>query len=149
MQLAANFLSLEPMSQVNGCSGIVNFDGIGFSQMFALDTSIIRMIIEWAQRVIPVRLDEVVCVNTSFLFDVMLQIFSPFLEDDLRNAFYVENNFQNVARTFSAEILEKHYGGKLENGHSYGKQFYRLMENHLDEIKGKFKKLKVFLLKYL
>lgn len=138
IQLTVNFMLLEPMSQVSGGVGIVNYDGLGFSHIVAIKISLIPVIMEFAQNVMPIRIGGAYIVNNSYLFNILFQIMKPFLEGELKENLHIEgSNFENIVKAIGGDILEKRFGGKLENGIPYGKEFYKIMESHISEIEGR------------
>lgn len=74
---------VEPNSQVRGVIVIMDFDGLGMSQVRALTPSWSKRLLTFIQDAMPLRLKEVHVVNQPFIFNMVWTLFKPFVKEKL------------------------------------------------------------------
>lgn len=76
---------LEKSSQINGVVVIMDFDGLGMKQVKALSPASQKRLLTFIQDAMPMRLKEVHFVKQPFIFNMVWQLFKPFVKEKLKN----------------------------------------------------------------
>lgn len=74
---------VEENTQIRGVVVIMDFDGLGMSQVRALTPSWSKRLLTFIQDAMPIRLKEVHIVNQPFIFNMVWTLFKPFVKDKL------------------------------------------------------------------
>lgn len=74
---------VEESSQVRGVVVIMDFDGLGMSQVRALSPSWSKRLLTFIQEAMPLRLKQVHMVNQPFIFKLVWALFQPFVQKKL------------------------------------------------------------------
>lgn len=74
---------VEENSQVRGVVVIMDFDGLGMSQVRALTPAWSKRLLIFIQDVMPLRLKQVHMVNQPFIFNMVWTLFKPFVREKL------------------------------------------------------------------
>lgn len=74
---------VEPNTQVRGVVVIMDFDGLGLSQVRALTPSFSKRLITFIQDAMPIRLKQVHIINQPFVFNMVWKLFKPFIREKL------------------------------------------------------------------
>lgn len=74
---------LEEETQVRGVVCIMDFDGLGMSQVKALSLTFSKRLLAFIQEAMPLRMKEVHFVKQPFLFKMVWSLFKPFVKEKL------------------------------------------------------------------
>lgn len=74
---------VEESTQVRGVVVIMDFDGLGMSQVRALTPSWSKRLLTFIQDAAPMRLKQVHIVNQPFIFNMVWTLFKPFVREKL------------------------------------------------------------------
>lgn len=74
---------VEENTQIRGAVVIMDFDGLGMSQVCALTPSWSKRLLTFIQDAMPIRLKQVHIVNQPFIFNMVWKLFKPFVKDKL------------------------------------------------------------------
>lgn len=74
---------LEPESQIRGVVVIMDYNNLGMKQVKALSPSFSLLLLSFIQEAMPLRLKEVHIVRQPFIFNVVWNIFKPFIKAKL------------------------------------------------------------------
>lgn len=74
---------VEQNTQVRGVVVIMDFDGLGMSQVRALTPAWSKRLLTFIQDAMPLRLKEVHMVNQPFIFNMVWTLFKPFVREKL------------------------------------------------------------------
>lgn len=75
---------LEPETQIRGGVVILDFDGLSTKQVMALTPAVSMRLLNFIQEAMPLRLKEVHIVKQPFIFNMVWQIFKPFIKEKLK-----------------------------------------------------------------
>lgn len=75
---------LEPITQINGVVVIMDFNNLGLKQVKAFSPSFSMLLLSFIQNAMPLRLKEVHIVQQPFIFNMIWNIFKPFIEPKLK-----------------------------------------------------------------
>lgn len=82
---------LEPETQVNGVVVVMDFEGLGMKQAKAFTPAFSYRLLTFIQEAMPLRLKEIHMVKQPFIFNIVWNIFKPFIKEKLskrvRNCF--------------------------------------------------------------
>ncbi|XP_014219784.1 clavesin-1 [Copidosoma floridanum] len=105
---------LEPETQVHGVVVIMDFDGLSMKQVLALTPSFSMRLLSFIQEAMPLRLKEVHYVNQPFLFNMVWQMFKPFVKEKLKSRMYFHGTkMKSLHAHMVPSHLPKNYGGQL------------------------------------
>lgn len=74
---------IEENTQVRGAVVIMDFDGMGMSQVLALTPSWSKRLLVFIQDAMPIRLKQVHMVNQPYIFNMVWKLFKPFVKEKL------------------------------------------------------------------
>lgn len=75
---------LEPETQIKGVVVIMDYKNLGMRQVKALSPSFSLLLLSFIQDAMPLRLKEVHMVNEPYIFNLVWNIFKPFIRDKLK-----------------------------------------------------------------
>lgn len=74
---------VEQSTQVRGVVVIMDFDGLGMSQVRSLTPAWSKRLLTFIQDAMPIRLKQVHIVNQPYIFNLIWTLFKPFVRDKL------------------------------------------------------------------
>ncbi len=74
---------VEESTQVRGVVVIMDFDGLGLSQVRALSPSFSKRLLTFIQDAMPIRMKQVHIINQPFVFSMVWKLFKPFIREKL------------------------------------------------------------------
>ncbi|XP_032668664.1 clavesin-1 [Odontomachus brunneus] len=105
---------LEPETQIYGCVVIMDFDGLSMKQVMGLSPSFSMRLLSFIQDAMPLRLKEVHFVKQPFLFNMVWQMFKPFVKEKLKKRmFFHGTKMSSLHSHIPPSHLPKNYGGEL------------------------------------
>lgn len=81
---------LEPTSQIAGAVVIFDMDGLSLQQTCKFTPSFAKMVVDWLQDAMPLRIKNIHIINQPFIFNAVFNLFKPFLRPKLRNRVNVD-----------------------------------------------------------
>jgi len=126
----------EPQSQICGIVVLMDFSGLGMKQVKGLTPSFSLRLLSFIQEAMPLRLKEVHIVNQPFLFNVVWQMFKPFVKDKLKKRlFFHGNNMESLHKHIDPDHLPENYGGKLPKINYSSVDWYPILRTLDNDIK--------------
>lgn len=74
---------VEESTQVRGVVVIMDFDGLGLSQVRALSPSFSKRLLTFIQDAMPIRMKQVHIINQPYVFNMVWKLFKPFIREKL------------------------------------------------------------------
>ncbi|XP_050527273.1 alpha-tocopherol transfer protein isoform X2 [Daktulosphaira vitifoliae] len=119
---------LEPATQVAGAQVIFDMDGLSLQQTWQFSPPFAKRIVDWLQDSIPARIKGIHIVNQPVLFNVVFNLFKPFLREKLRSRIIFHGTDRvSLHKHLSPSCLPKHYDGTLEIPLITGLQWYEVL----------------------
>ncbi|XKL68215.1 hypothetical protein PGB90_003706 [Kerria lacca] len=112
--LLAQAAMREPKTQICGITLINDMKGLGFQHVWQITPSFVKMILEWTQDLLPIRVKEIHFVFQTYIFKTVYAIFKPFLKEKLRNRIFLHGyDMSSLPKHIDAKYLPIEYGGLL------------------------------------
>lgn len=127
---------LEPETQIYGAVVIMDFDGLSMKQVVGLSPSFSMKLLNFIQDAMPLRLKEVHIVKQPFLFNMVWQMFKPFVREKLKKRMFFHGSKMSSLHAYMAPShLPKNYGGDLPELTYTSADWYPILIKHEDKIK--------------
>lgn len=116
---------LEKSTQINGSVVVMDFDGLSMKQVKALTPAYTKRLLTFIQDAMPLRLREVHFVKQPFIFNMVWQLFKPFVKEKLKNRMFFHGaDMKKLHKHIPAEFWPSNYGGTLPEIDYSGKDWY-------------------------
>ncbi|XP_058795518.1 clavesin-1 [Phymastichus coffea] len=127
---------LEPETQVHGVVVIMDFDGLSMKQVLGLTPAFSMRLLSFIQEAMPLRLKEVHFVKEPFIFNMVWQMFKPFVKEKLKKRmFFHGSKMSSLHKHMAPSHLPKNYGGELPEIDYSGADWYPTIINYEDHIR--------------
>ncbi|XP_014472766.1 PREDICTED: alpha-tocopherol transfer protein-like [Dinoponera quadriceps] len=104
----------EPETQICGTVVIMDFDGLSMKQVMGLSPSFSMRLLTFIQDAMPLRLKEVHIVKQPFLFNMVWQMFKPFVKEKLKKRmFFHGSKMSSLHAHIPPSHLPKNYDGEM------------------------------------
>ncbi|KAJ8960653.1 hypothetical protein NQ314_006045 [Rhamnusium bicolor] len=84
IMVAIEIAMLEPKTQLGGVHVIIDLSGLSLVHVYQFSPHIAKLIIDWVQECAPVRLKGIHLINQPYIFNLLFQMFRPFLGEKLK-----------------------------------------------------------------
>ncbi|XP_063529416.1 retinaldehyde-binding protein 1 isoform X1 [Cydia strobilella] len=119
---------MEPVSQICGAQVIMDMEGLSMQQVWQFTPQFAKRLLDWLQESIPVRIKGVFIVNQPYIFNMVYQLFKPFLKEKLRSRLlFVGKDWELLHKYVSPKCLPEAYGGTLSTPKITGPQWLELL----------------------
>jgi len=106
--------ALEPQAQVLGGIGIFDLEGLSLNQAWYVTPSVAKKIISLMVTCMPVRTNAIHIINNNWAFDMVYQMFKPFINERMRERLFVHGtDLSSLHKYVSPSHLPQKYGGDL------------------------------------
>ncbi|XP_017773249.1 PREDICTED: clavesin-1 isoform X2 [Nicrophorus vespilloides] len=127
---------LEPETQVRGCVVIMDFDGLSMKQVMAMSPAFSMKLLSFIQDAMPLRLKEVHMVKQPFIFNMVWNIFKPFIKEKLKKRiFFHGSKMSSLHKYMQPSHLPKNYDGQMPAINYTGADWYPAIDSHIEHIK--------------
>ncbi|KAF5300286.1 hypothetical protein FQA39_LY11143 [Lamprigera yunnana] len=121
--------AIEPNTQVAGAVVIFDMDGLTLQQTWQFTPSFAKRIVDWLQDAIPIRLKNIHIVNEPYIFNIVFNLFKPFLREKLKKRIIFHgNDRKSLHQYISPECLNECYGGTVVLPRISGPQWHELLK---------------------
>ncbi|XP_076634484.1 retinaldehyde-binding protein 1 [Colletes latitarsis] len=105
---------LEPETQIFGTVVIMDFEALAMKQVMGFTPSFSMKLLTFIQDAMPLRLKEIHIVKQPFLFNMVWQMFKPFVREKLKKRmFFHGSKMASLHTHIPPSHLPKNYGGDL------------------------------------
>ncbi|XP_044726959.1 alpha-tocopherol transfer protein-like isoform X2 [Chrysoperla carnea] len=119
---------LEPESQICGAVVIFDMDGLSLQQTWQFTPPFAKRIVDWLQDSVPLRIKNIHIVNQPYVFNMVFQLFKPFLREKLKSRIIFHGtDRKSLHKYLSPKCLPEVYGGNLDIPRVNGSQWYELL----------------------
>ncbi|XP_033315788.1 clavesin-2 [Bombus bifarius] len=126
----------EPLTQIYGTVVIMDFEGLSMKQVMGMTPSFCMKLLTFIQEAMPLRLKEVHFVKQPFLFNMVWQMFKPFVKEKLKKRmFFHGNKMSSLHAYIPVSHIPKNYGGNLPEIDYTSADWYPILLQHEDKIK--------------
>lgn len=127
---------LEEETQIKGVVVIMDYDGLGMKQVKSLTPSFSLKLLGFIQDAMPLRLKEVHMVKQPFVFNMVWQVFKPFIKEKLKTRIHFHGSkMPSLHKFIPPTHLPGDYDGLLPAIDYSGKEWYPVLDSHVDHIK--------------
>ncbi|KAL0849473.1 hypothetical protein ABMA28_013754 [Loxostege sticticalis] len=136
VQLGLEAAMVEPLTQVNGVVSILDMKGLTFAQIMQFTPSFAKMIVDWIQDCVPIRLKAVHIINQPYIFNMLFAIFKPFLREKLRSRIHFHGSSkQSLLSHVDASALRIRHGGTLPDPEIPGDLLWQMLHHYEEDFK--------------
>lgn len=129
---------LEPETQISGAQVIFDMDGLSLQQTWQFTPPFAKRIVDWLQDSVPIRLKGLHIVNQPYAFNLVFNLFKPFLREKLRSRIIFHGTDRDSLHQYlSPKCLPECYGGTLDVPRITGNEWFQvlsLMEKEFEAI---------------
>ncbi|XP_073942087.1 alpha-tocopherol transfer protein-like [Choristoneura fumiferana] len=119
---------MEPVSQICGAVVIMDMEGLSLTQVWQFTPQYAKRLLDWLQESIPLRVKGLFVVNQPYLFNMIFQLFKPFLKEKLRSRLvFIGKDWEKLHQYVGAKCLPEAYGGTLSVPKVTGPQWLELL----------------------
>lgn len=112
--LAIEIGMIEPKTQVSGVHVILDLEKLTLTHIMQVNPSTAKLIMDFIQYCIPIRLKGIHVVNQPIIFNVGYAIFKPFLTEKFKKRLkFHGTNWSSLHEHVSPDSLPKKYGGNM------------------------------------
>ncbi|CAK9814966.1 Retinaldehyde-binding protein 1 [Anthophora plagiata] len=127
---------LEPETQIFGAVVIMDFDGLAMKQVMGFTPSFSMKLLGFIQESMPLRLKEVHIVKQPFIFNMVWQMFKPFVKEKLKKRlFFHGSKMSSLHAHIPPSHLPKDYGGDLPTINYGSADWYPTLVKYEDKIR--------------
>ncbi|XP_018897715.2 alpha-tocopherol transfer protein-like isoform X1 [Bemisia tabaci] len=103
----------EPETQVKGAIIIMDFHGMSMTQAtHCMNLTFVARLLTFIQDAMPLRLKQVHIVKQPFIFQIVWNVFKPFIREKLRNRlFFHGSKMSSLHKFIEPNYLPEDYGG--------------------------------------
>ncbi|XP_050361726.1 alpha-tocopherol transfer protein-like [Nymphalis io] len=136
VQLGLEAAMVEPRTQVCGVVVVLDMKGLSFTQIMQFTPSFAKMVVDWIQDCIPIRLKGVHIVNQPYIFNMLFAIFKPFLRQKLRSRIHFHGcDKKSLLKHIHEEALMKKVGGSLPDHEISGEVLWKMLYHYEDNLR--------------
>jgi hypothetical protein len=119
---------LEPATQIHGAVVIFDMDGLSLQQTWQFTPPFAKRIVDWLQDSVPLRVKAIHIVNQPKIFNMVFQLFKPFLREKLRGRLVFHGtDRESLFKFMDPKVLPKRYDGILDIPQITGEDWYKLL----------------------
>ncbi|KAK7792958.1 hypothetical protein R5R35_002612 [Gryllus longicercus] len=118
----------EPETQVCGVQVIFDMDGLSLQQVWQFTPSFAKLIVDFLQEAIPLRVKGFHIVNQPYVFNMVFALFKPFLKEKLSSRIVFHGTDRPSLHNYiSPKCLPECYGGTMEMERIPSEKWYEVL----------------------
>lgn len=126
----------EPKTQICGVNSVFDMKGLSFKHIMQFTPSYAKMVLDWIQESVPIRVKAVHIINQPYIFNMLFAIFKPFMREKLRSRIYFHgNNMNSLMEHIDPKALRKRHGGLLPDPEITGDVLWKMLRHYEEEYK--------------
>jgi len=127
---------LEPETQVRGVVVILDFENLSMKQVAQLTPGFSLRLLSFIQEAMPLRLKEVHIVKQPFIFNVVWNVFKPFIGDKLKKRlFFHGSKMSSLHKHLDPAFIPEDYGGQKPKINYSSSDWYPVLRTLDDRIR--------------
>lgn len=128
LQMILEAAMVEPRTQIAGCIMIVDMRGLTANHIWQFSPGFAKTVLDWQQDCLPVRLKAVHVVNHPYIFNMLFQLFRPFLREKLRTRIFLHgHNTEELLNYIDARCVPTKLGGQCTTSLDSGLDLWKLV----------------------
>ncbi|XP_022821051.1 alpha-tocopherol transfer protein [Spodoptera litura] len=126
----------EPATQICGVISVFDMKGLAFKHIMQFTPSYAKMVLDWIQESVPIRVKAVHIINQPYIFNMLFAIFKPFMREKLRSRIHFHgNNMNSLMQHVDPKALRKRHGGLLPDPEITGDVLWKMLRHYEEEYK--------------
>ncbi|KAJ8726550.1 hypothetical protein PYW07_001248 [Mythimna separata] len=126
----------EPRTQICGVISIFDMKGLSFKHIMQFTPSYAKMVLDWIQESVPIRVKAVHIINQPYIFNMLFAIFKPFMREKLRSRVHFHGtNMSSLMEHVDPKALRKRHGGLLPEPEITGDVLWKMLRHYEEEYK--------------
>ncbi|CAB3230631.1 unnamed protein product [Arctia plantaginis] len=136
IQMGLESAMVEPQTQICGIISIFDMKGLSFKHIMQFTPSYAKMVLEWIQECVPIRVKAVHVINQPYIFNMLFAIFKPFMREKLRSRVYFHGtNMESLMKHVDPKVLRKRHGGLLPDPEISGDVLWKMLHHYEEDFK--------------
>ncbi|CAH0602931.1 unnamed protein product [Chrysodeixis includens] len=136
IQMGLEGAMAEPQTQICGVISVFDMKGLSFKHIMQFTPSYAKMVLEWIQECVPIRVKAVHIINQPYIFNMLFAIFKPFMREKLRSRIHFHGtNMNSLMQHVDPKALRKRHGGLLPEPELSGEVLWKMLRHYEEEYK--------------
>lgn len=126
----------EPRTQICGVISVFDMKGLSFKHIMQFTPSYAKMVLDWIQESVPIRVKAVHIINQPYIFNMLFAIFKPFMREKLRSRIHFHGtNMSSLMEHVDPKALRKRHGGLLPEPEITGDVLWKMLRHYEEQYK--------------
>ncbi|KAI5704669.1 hypothetical protein M8J75_007744 [Diaphorina citri] len=140
LQMILEAAMVEPRTQIAGCIMVVDMKGLNGNHIWQFSPGFAKLVLDWQQDCLPVRLKAIHVVNQPYIFNMLFQLFRPFLREKMRTRMFFHGpNTEGLLKYIDSKCVPTKYGGTCTTSLNNGQALWKLVCQYDNEFRKKAK----------
>lgn len=136
IQMGLEGAMVEPQTQICGIISLFDMKGLSFKHIMQFTPSYAKMILDWIQECVPIRVKAVHIINQPYIFNMLFAIFKPFMREKLRSRIHFHGtNMSSLMEHIYPKALRLRHGGVLPEPEISGDVLWKMLHYYEESFK--------------